>query len=731
MAGSLDWLVPGGALQGEVFRTLVQRAADFDAGAIQHGAMFGPYRVLELLGRGGMSSVYLAERADGAYEQRVALKLLHQRIANADAGGQSLLRRERQILATLDHPGIASLLDGGTTPEGRAWFAMQWVEGTRIDRWCDDRGCGVRERVELLLRVVDAVAHAHARGIVHGDIKPSNILVNVGGAPKLLDFGIASIVGEGESAVVSALTPGSASPEQLRGEPLSAASDVWQLGLLVRRLLGGEHDCVRDVDAIAALATRERREDRYRSAAALGDDLRAMLASRPLVARDGRMAYRFRLLLRRNRVASIVIAAAAIAIAAVATILWVQLVEQRDRALAEGARARAARRFMTEVFRVSDPGINRGETLTANQILQRGRERAADEFRDQPGLRAESLRSIGLVYSELGEQELSQALLDEAVAAGEQAKDLTPSEHAYILNDAAVIRMRRGRPEEAVALVERALAFAGDLPTDDRAHLLLTHASLQRKLGDSAAARDAYERLLAEVDESSDPRLRARGYAQAFLCEIVGDDLGDVQGAVPWCRRAVETFARITEARAVQERSQIQVAYALALGRAGQFDAARAQWQPAFDAELHAYGDGHRRTRYALYVAAKIEADAGRHDAAIAYLDRAEAEPFPHQGRDGVLSAAEQLRGELAMAANQPARAAAAFASAHEHLAAISAPDSPLLAWLDAQRGRALCLDGRFEEGAALLREYLEATEGDADAEADRREARDALGACR
>lgn len=207
------------------------------------GARFGPWRVVSLLGRGGMGAVYLAERADGAYEQQVALKIVRHGMDSGD-----LLRRfiaERQILANLHHPSIAGLIDGGQAPDGRPWFAMELVHGEPITQYCDARRLGIRERLRLFERVCDAVRAAHRANVIHRDLKPSNILVTRDGHVQLLDFGISKqLPSDGSSPTLTGtwqrmLTPEYASPEQVRGEVTSRATDIYALGIVLYELLTG------------------------------------------------------------------------------------------------------------------------------------------------------------------------------------------------------------------------------------------------------------------------------------------------------------------------------------------------------------------------------------------------------------------------------------------------------------------------------------------------------------
>ncbi|RPI48732.1 MAG: hypothetical protein EHM55_25095, partial [Acidobacteria bacterium] len=344
------------------------------------GRTLGPYFIEQCVGRGGMGAVYLARRVDEVFERRVAIKMIRRGMDS-----ELVIRRfrhERQILASLEHPNIAALFDGGTTPDGLPYFVMEYVGGTRIDRYADDHGLATVERVQLCLPVFDAVQHAHNRHIIHRDIKPTNVMVSADGHPKLLDFGIATILSpgaEGPSTVTSLgrpMTPDYASPEQIRGEPVTAATDVYALGLLVYELLTGHRPyrlvthtpeeiarvvCEQDperpstviaqvtesslddgtiatitpsmvsqtrdgtlerlkerlsgpLDDILLKALRKEPNERYASVAAFAEDLRRYVAEQPVAVSWDRRRYRAKRLLRRHRAAMAVAALLILAI---------------------------------------------------------------------------------------------------------------------------------------------------------------------------------------------------------------------------------------------------------------------------------------------------------------------------------------------------------------------------------------------------------------------------------
>jgi tetratricopeptide (TPR) repeat protein len=283
------------------------------------GDTIGSYRILSLIGRGGMGSVYLAERSDGEIQHRVAVKFL--RADGHRPEWRERFLRERQLLASLHHPSIVHVIDAGHTGDGQPYLVMEHVDGVPIDRYAAE--IGVRERLNLFLRVCEGVSHAHRHLIIHRDLKPSNILVDGAGQPKLLDFGIAKLLDESGDLTRTAeqlMTPDYASPEQLRGEAQSTATDVYSLGAVLYKLLTGTSprenargepqghmtaasrvnpEAPRDLDYVVAKALRPEPEERYGSADELASDVGAVLARRPVAARGGDSWYRTRRLLRR------------------------------------------------------------------------------------------------------------------------------------------------------------------------------------------------------------------------------------------------------------------------------------------------------------------------------------------------------------------------------------------------------------------------------------------------
>ncbi|HVS10624.1 MAG TPA: serine/threonine-protein kinase [Planctomycetota bacterium] len=514
LRGEVESLLASDAAGASVVGGIVRESAQEILRGVEAGAgqRIGPYRILDELGHGGMGSVYLAERADLEFEQRVAIKLMR-----AGLGEPELRQRflaERQILARLTHPHIARLLDGGTTRDGVPYLVMEHIEGEPIDVYCARRGLPLQDRIELFRRVCAAVHFAHQNLVVHRDLKPSNILVDATGAPKLLDFGIAKLLDSTAllhtvalTRTAQPMTPLYASPEQVRGEPITTATDVYALGALLYELLTGVpahrflsstaaeiervvcHELperpsaavprgvlAADLDRIVLQALRKEPERRYASVADLADDLRLFLEGRPVRAQDDTWRYRASKFVKRHTIAVTAAAAVFLVVAGLAVVLAflsVDLARERDRARgaeaqakSEAATAQQVSAFLIELFRVSDPGERLGRTVTAREILDRGAERLREELADQPVVRSRLLATVGTVYAGLGLFDESTALLEEALELQREHLGADP-ETARTLRALGAARIGAGEFGAAEEGLREALAMRRALAPAD------------------------------------------------------------------------------------------------------------------------------------------------------------------------------------------------------------------------------------------------------------------------
>jgi len=528
------------------------------------GERFGPYRVQRELGHGGMGAVYLAERVDGQFEQSVALKLVRDPSGSGNLVERFL--RERRILARLTHPNIARLLDGGVADDGRPFLAMEYVDGTPIIAYCDQRRLGIDARLRLFLDACEAVAYAHRSLVVHRDLKPSNILVSDDGRVKLLDFGIAKLL-EPDTDVdtptltvagFQMLTPEYAAPEQVRGESVTTATDVYGLGAVLYELLSGyrphhfqdrtlagvervlsgttpeppsttttrgdagesvggsagsrTHAAVAaardvtpqqlrrrlagDLDAIVLTALRYEPERRYASAEALAGDLRRHLARRPVTARRDSALYRFRRFVRRNRVG---VAASSVAVAAMVAGL-IGTTWQARAASRHALRADRVRQFVVGLFEAADPDRSRGDTITARGLLDRGTERLESELEAEPAVRADMLGVLGKIYQKLGLYDQARPLLEEARKVREELAGPRDLETAQSTADLASLLYDQGEYAAAEELARAVLRVRGELLGPGDTLVAVGMASLAAILdqeGALAAADSLYRESLA------------------------------------------------------------------------------------------------------------------------------------------------------------------------------------------------------------------------------------------
>jgi eukaryotic-like serine/threonine-protein kinase len=476
------------------------------------GARIGPWRILRPLGSGGMGQVFLAERADGLFERRVALKLIHPLVPDLTAS--SRFDSEGRILARLDHPFIARLLDAGVTPSGRPWMVTEHVRGLPIHRHAFEARLPVSRRVALFRQVCQAVDHAHCRGLVHRDLKPSNILVDEGGTVKLLDFGIALALHPGGKESVSTtprdgrwMTPGYAAPEQIRGGAVTARTDVYQLGVLLFELLSGTppfpleegtvHDLERvvlerdppppsrarapdgapdlpgdhgaDLDVIVLKALRKEPEARYPSVRALMNDVDRCLAFQPVQARVGTRAYRAGRLLRRNRTEAVAAGMVALVLmGALGIAAWQAGAAARERAAAqdEAVRAEAAQLRAQEttglligLFQSADPWQGQLRNPEAARVLVRQARAQLPLLNGEPEGQADLHEALALVHLSLDEHAVARELATEAAALRRARIPPDPGALAGSLNVLGLVAQRQGRLEEAQEILHEALAL--------------------------------------------------------------------------------------------------------------------------------------------------------------------------------------------------------------------------------------------------------------------------------
>ena len=475
-----------------------------DIGSLPPGTTIGNYRIVSEVGHGGMGRVYEAERADGAFDQTVALKVI--RAGMSWGALRDRFLQERQILASLDHPNLARLLDGGVTEDGRPYFVMEYVEGLPITDFVADRDMPLRQRLALFKHVCEVVAHAQRRLVVHRDLKPSNILVNTEGEVKLLDFGIARMLGVSEEEGLTQLgprllTPEYAAPEQIQGGTITTATDVFALGCVLAKIVAGPGDgdgrteVPRDIRRIIDKARSEDPELRYAAAAELGEDIGRFLAGFPIKARRPSLAYVGGRFVRRNTFA--VGAALVILLTLVAGIIattW-----QAQRAESAAGRATEITSFLISLFEEADPDVEQGQGTTAAEILARGAERVESELASEADMQAELHEVIGEIQIKRGDYAGAAAQFQRALSIRESQFGADHPRLSPALAGLGEALLWQSEYEQASVLYQRALNIERQRRSPDPAVLaraVSNMATVQARMGKTEEVEALYREAL-------------------------------------------------------------------------------------------------------------------------------------------------------------------------------------------------------------------------------------------
>jgi eukaryotic-like serine/threonine-protein kinase len=562
------------------------------------GTVVGRYKLSALLGRGGAGSVYLAERADEQYSAQVAIKVLAQGAHNLGMR----FKLERQILASLNHPNIARLIDAGETDDGQPYLVMEYVQGAPVHRYCDEQQLDVRQRLQLFMEICGAVQYAHQNLVVHRDLKPQNVLVTADGKVKLLDFGIAKLLDPGGATTQAltrvherVLTVEYASPEQIRGDAITTSSDVYSLGVMLYELLTGVLPfplmpnasqvelerlvCLTDpprpsaavlaalegtpenmlaiaaarnltperlagylegdLDAIALRALRKEAEHRYSSVEQFSTDLRRHLQNEPVQARQGNWVYYSQRFMRRHTATVAVGATFVLGLIGVSIAMSVQA----HRIAIERDRAEVVSEFMTDVFAASDPFVNRGEEPTASELLEAAAQKINKDLQAEPEVRARLLEAIGRSLVRQARSASAITYLEEA-ARLQRMLGRNDVRTASVLTELAISYREVGRFDDANRAFEEGLAISRRLKQEKSkysARLLTDLGRLEMWRGQVDKAAQHFEAGLAMTQALDGSRSLEAGSILADLASIHlwRDDLA---GAEKLAREAVAIY---------------------------------------------------------------------------------------------------------------------------------------------------------------------------------------------
>ncbi|MEM1057472.1 MAG: serine/threonine-protein kinase [Bacteroidota bacterium] len=602
------------------------------------GREVGPWRLTGRLGEGGMGVVYRAERTGADFEQEAALKLVGRGLAPRAIVER--FREERRILARLAHPGIARLLDGGMSTDGQPYFAMELVDGAPLTRYAEGRELNVDARLALFLNVCDAVAYAHRNLVVHRDLKPSNILVADDDTHqptvRLLDFGIAKALTDDEDADLrtqtgAIMTPAYAAPEQVRREPVTTATDVYALGVVLYELLAGTRPyeigpeappttvekmvCETDppppsavappgvssrlggdLDTIVLKALEKEPARRYASAEALAEDLRRHLAGLPVTARRATVGYRVRSFVRRHPVGvGLTVLAVLALVAGLAGTTWQARVAsaERDRAQTEAAKAEEIRDYVLGLFSAVNPDSARGREVTVREALEAGAVRLAGELADQPVVRSDMELTIALLYRRLADYGRARAHVDSAIALRERHLGPRDVQTATARRELAQLLIDTGDYDESREAAERAhadhLAALGPDHPETLQSLTVVGATLA-VLGEWTEAEEAFEELASRSLPTADTLALSEALLNLGSSRLRQQRFEDAEE--PFRQSLALRRAHLGRTHSGTATVMNSLAIAVARGR-GDLDEAEALMVEALDIRRQLYGEAH------------------------------------------------------------------------------------------------------------------------------------------
>lgn len=738
------------------------------------GTLFGPYRVEREIGRGGMGAVFLGSRDDGEYQRRVAIKVLGP--GRFGPGGLARFRIERESLASLEHPGIARLYDSGRTGRGEPFLVMEYVDGEALDAFCNRCRLSLEARLRLIVKVLDAVGFAHRNLLVHRDLKPANILVCAEGEPKLIDFGIAKLLdGQGQGVAeasptsLRAMTPSYASPEQIRGEPIGIATDLYSLGVVLCELLCGErpyrlstglpHELERavleqeprkpsqalaactpelaeerarsrstsprllirrlrgDLDTIVTKALAKKPRHRYGSAAEFAADLERHLAGQPVAARPDRFSYRAGKFLRRHWLASSGVGMAVVVFLG----LLASTLAQRNRALAESDKARQALEFMVETFRQADPRQSGGDRVSAKELLEVGFQRISQELDAAPEVRATLMDALGEAALGLGRLEQAATYLEAALNL-RRAADLAPHDLAQSLLHVGHLKLRHGEHAAAEALLREALGVERRATGENSPEV----AEVLNQLG--VTLREAYSGTepgrLEEIESLHREALRISSQAEG--ADSIGAAVAlfslakvmELQGDLPAAEQAYRHSLELQVGARGRDHSEVancRGALAEFLIGIGRLEEAREQLEEALRVQRERLGTEHPDLLFTANELAAVESRLGHFEAAEPLLRAVVAgqlaytgERHPHAANVLYnLAMALQNRGEIVEAASLHQRALAVRIDLFGERSLPVAQSLGGLARLESKLGRHAQATARARRGLEISRELL------------------------
>ena len=603
------------------------------------GTQIGAFNIINEIGSGGMGNVYLARRVEGGFDQTVALKLI-----KFGMGSDKAIRRfesERSILARLQHPNIARLVDGGLTGENHPWFAMEFAEGETLISYCRRLDLSVEKRLQLFLNIIEAVQYAHRNRVVHCDLKPGNILVTGDDDKpqiKLLDFGIAQIMeeSEGESSEIKAMTRAYASPEQISGDSTSTATDIYSLGVVLYQLLTECHpdpefrrdDCKpavisAELEAICSKAMETDPELRFENASEMGDELKAWLDERPVSCYSVKPLYRLRKRMNRNRAASFIAVFAIISLIITVFLYTFELKKETERAQNEATRAARIAEVLGSSLRSIDPMQNGGQELTARRMVDMSTGYINNQLAGDSRTKSELLIMMAGIYANLNAFEVADSVSQTAEELMINVQDTTSFAYIDLLAKRSVILDQAGKYDEAMDMIQRALDLANRHLEPGSLDFASVHLDYTYHLDVNARYTEA-DSILMLVQPIYEENLEEAGETYADFIFYLGTNYrrtGDYENAEKYLFQSLEISRSIYPDIHEQIASTLNHISSL-YQNMGNYEEAISYAKESHAMRVKIFGPGHLNTIAAHSNTARAQSGAGKlADAAETYRD--------------------------------------------------------------------------------------------------------------
>ncbi len=682
------------------------------------------YKILKKIGRGGMGSVYLAERDDDAYKSQVAVKILRRGLKNKEI--IEGFRAERQILAKLNHPNITHLLDGGMTTDGRPYFVMEYVEGKPITQYCDEKKLSLTKRIDLFKQICDTLAYAHQNLVIHRDLKPANILVTDEGIVKLLDFGIAKFIDDKPvlinnkiSTEKRLLTPEYASPEQIKGEQMNTSSDIYQIGLVFYKLICGylpftfqkktfteteqiilkhiplapsaklaendnqelktiaenrsansfalKNELKKDLDYIALMALQKDPKKRYKSILEFKEDLKRYQNGYPVISRGKNIPYRTTKYIKRNKFNIAVAILFIMMLFSFAFIYNFSVTEQRNYAQQEATKASQVTSFLIDLFEANDPNMAQGIDFTASELLEMGKERIS-MLEDVPEVQADLYEITGQIYRRLGQFEEAEQLYNTALDIRINIFGPEHQETVKLYNQFGLLYSDLGEFDRAEEILRRALDMTSDtysITDPVRTETMTNLAYVLRRTGDYVNAEQMYR-------ESYRNRVRNLGHEHPSTIENLSSigvtllNKGDYNGAKSILQDVLQLRLN-TLGTSHPDVAMSMNSLGAVLLNIGQFEVAEGYFRESLNIRTKLYGENHPKVALTMNNLGITLREQGYLDDAFYYMDKAFNIRKESLGEHNINTAISMFTmGKLVLQMENPERASEILNSAYE-----------------------------------------------------------------